>query len=243
MRYDLKYSRYNERSVLIEWPALINENILDSILIYKQKIQNSYIKQKVEVMHTYNSILVIYINTIENINDEILVLKHLYLEDIKTKEKTSVTWQIPVCYDKEFAKDLDDLSKTINLSKTEIIRLHSERIYKVFFIGFLPGFLYLGTLNTRLHLARKSTPSLNVGKGSVAIGGNQTGIYPQDSPGGWHVIGKTPIELFSAQSNPPCPIKAGDNLKFMSVDKHAFLDIEKRVSRSTYQLIVMKGDA
>lgn len=234
MKYKLQFSQYNEHSVLVEWPAIIDELTLESILNFKNSIQNIYIKDKVEVITAYNSILVIYNFTIENINDELLKLKQLFLHKNETKKIIPSIWEIPVCYDDDFAIDLENYSKEKKLSKDEIIKLHSEAVYTVFFIGFLPGFLYLGGLHSALHLYRKTTPNLNVKKGSVAIGGEQTGIYPQDSPGGWHVIGNSPIELFNPKQNPPCFIKAGDKVKFDPISKFEYLKIQEEVSDSTF---------
>ncbi|WP_282042872.1 5-oxoprolinase subunit PxpB [Winogradskyella flava] len=236
MEYNLKFLRYNERSILIEWPAIIGEIILKSILNYKKRIQNKYIKQKVDIINTYSSILIIYDFTIDNLNDEIFALKLLYEGEKSFYEIKSKTWEIPVCYDTEFGFDLEQFSKHKELSESEVIELHTKPIYKVYFIGFLPGFLYLGGLDSKLFLDRKSTPNLNVKKGSVAIGGKQTGIYPQDSPGGWHVIGKTPIKLFDINQNPPCLIQSGDSVKFVSVDKSEYHDIEERIAKSSFQL-------
>ena len=236
MTYNLQYSRFNDCSILIEWPAIIDEFMLREVLNFKNTIENSNIKQRVEVISTYNSILVVYILTIENVNDEILKLKALFLERNELKKIKTTVWQIPVCYDSEFGMDLESFSKEKKLSKPEIIKLHSEAIYTVFFIGFLPGFLYLGGLDSRLFLDRKTTPRLNVKKGSVAIGGQQTGIYPQDSPGGWHCIGNSPIQLFDTLQNPPCIIKAGDKVKFSPVDKQKYVDIQDAVRTSNYQL-------
>ena len=236
MSYNLKYSQYNERSILIEWPAIIDENILNSVLNFKICIQKKYIKLKVEVIHTYSSILIIYDFTIDNVNDRILTLKRLFEDQIPKAGNVSRTWEIPVCYDNEYGTDLEYLCSEKKYSKSEIIQLHSEPIYTVYFIGFLPGFLYLGGLDKELFLDRKTTPNLNVKKGSVAIGGQQTGIYPQDSPGGWHVIGKTPIELFQITHNPPCLINAGDKLKFKPIDRQEYLEIENQISRLSFQL-------
>ena len=236
MTNGLKFSQYNEHSILIEWPAIIDDLMLDSILNVKNNIQSNCIKEKVEIITTYNSILVIYKSTIDNINDEISMLKGLSLEQKVQKENKLSIWEIPVCYDDEFGMDLEEFSNRKGLSKSKIIQLHSEIIYTVFFIGFLPGFLYLGGLKPKLFIDRKTTPNLNVKKGSVAIGGQQTGIYPQDSPGGWYIIGNSPIELFNAYNNPPCFIKAGDKIKFKSIDKSHYLDIEDRVAKSSFQL-------
>ncbi len=243
MDYSLKYSQYNVHSILIEWPAIIDENILKSILNFKNNIEKKYIKQKVEVINSYNSILIIYNFTIDNINDRFLELKSLYEVQKSTLDFQSSIWEIPVCYGEEFGRDLDGFSKEKGLEISELIKLHSEQIYTVFFIGFLPGFLYLGGLCDKLHLDRKTTPDLNVKKGSVAIGGQQTGIYPQDSPGGWHIIGRTPIELFNANVNPPCFIESGDKIKFKPIDKSEYIDINERITKSSFQLKPLEEDA
>ncbi|WP_430467987.1 5-oxoprolinase subunit PxpB [Winogradskyella ouciana] len=243
MPYNLKFSRYGERAILIEWPAIIDEKILKDILNFKNNIKKYIIKQKVKVINTYNSILINYDFTIDNINDEISSLKTMYNEQNEVESTNASIWEIPVCYNKEFGHDLEDFSNQKKLSKNEIIELHSNEIYTVYFIGFLPGFLYLGGLPPKICLDRKSTPNLNIKKGSVAIGGRQTGIYPQDSPGGWHIIGRTPVEFFMSSQNPPCFVKAGDKVKFRPIEESEYLDIEKRMSKSAYQLKPIKQNA
>lgn len=236
MDSELQFSQYNEHSILIEWPKIIDENILKSILKLKKSVIDYYGELKVEVINAYNSILVIYDSTIDNFNDRLFELKSLFDDQNSDVMLESRLWDIPVCYDREFGIDLSTISNEKKLSIAEIIELHTAAVYTVYFIGFLPGFLYLGGLHPKLHFNRKNKPSLNVKKGAVAIGGKQTGIYPQDSPGGWHIIGETPIELFNASQQIPCSILAGDRIKFYSVNKNAFLDIKKRVESSTYQL-------
>jgi KipI family sensor histidine kinase inhibitor len=242
-RFKLNFSRYNEHSILIEWPSKIDEFILKDILNFKKHIELKYTEQKVEVINAYNTILVIYKNKIEDVNNEIAILKSLSDYNDGTIALNSTHWDIPVCYDEEFAFDLNNLSKQVKLSTKEIIKLHSGVTYTVFFIGFLPGFLYLGGLDSKLYLDRKSTPNLNISKGSVAIGGQQTGIYPQDSPGGWHIIGKTPIELFNPNQNSPCIINSGDKVKFVPISKKEFFDIKKQINNSTYQFKPNKTSA
>jgi inhibitor of KinA len=236
MPYKLRYSRFSAYSILIEWPAIIDELILKDILIYKNSIEEKLTKQNIEVISTYSSILIIYQFTIDSVNDEISTLKTLYAAQKKSIKIKSRLWEIPVCYDDEFGVDLEAFSMSKGISNAEIIRGHSEAIYTVFFIGFLPGFLYLGGLDSSLFLDRKTTPNLNVKKGSVAIGGQQTGIYPQDSPGGWHCIGNSPVELFNANENPPCKIKAGDKVKFVPIEKSEYYNIFNAISTSQYQL-------
>ncbi|WP_111682903.1 5-oxoprolinase subunit PxpB [Winogradskyella tangerina] len=243
MDYELQFSQYNEHSILIEWPKIIDENILKSILKSKKSVIEFYSKLKVEVINTYSSILVIYDHAIDNFNDRLFELKSIFDDQNSDVMLESRLWEIPVCYDREFGIDLSTISSEKKLSISEIIELHTAAIYTVYFIGFLPGFLYLGGLHPKLHFNRKNKPSLNIKKGAVAIGGQQTGIYPQDSPGGWHLIGETPIELFNASQQTPCSILAGDRIKFYSVNKNTFLDIKKRAENSTYQLKQIPSNA
>lgn len=236
MDYELKFSRYNECSILIEWPAVMDENMLKDILGYKKSIQNSSIELVVEIINTFNSLLIIYDLTIDDVYGEILRLKSLKIKAETIEEASSKLWRIPVCYDADFGIDLEAFSKEKQLSKNEVIELHSSAIYTIFFIGFLPGFLYLGGLNKKLHLDRKSTPNLDTKKGSVGIGGNQTGIYPKNSPGGWHIIGKTPVDFFNVKSSPPCVFNAGDKLQFFAISKTEFLDLEQDIKNNKFQL-------
>jgi len=235
LKYNLKYRQFNEHSILIEWPSIIDENVLQDILNFKIALLKKYIELKVEIINTYNSILINYISTIENIYDEFLNLKIVYsgLEEQSLPKQR--LWEVPVCYDEEFGIDLDNFSKEKELSKTEIIQRHSQQIYTIYFIGFLPGFLYLGGLDESLHLDRKTTPNLNIKKGAVGIGGNQTGIYPQNSPGGWHIIGNSPIDFFNSKKENPCFAKASDKIKFIPVSKEEYHSILVQVNSNCYQ--------
>lgn len=234
--FQLTYKPYGERSILVEWPPEINENILQDVLNFKLNIQNNYIKSKIQVTSAYNSILITYNTTIDNINDEVLSLKSIYSSKKHTSKSTGMLWKIPVCYDDEFALDLSELSIEIKLSKSKIIELHSDTIYTVYFIGFLPGFLYLGGLDKSLHFPRKSTPRQLIKKGAVAIGANQTGIYPNESPGGWNIIGNSPISFFDASKDMPCFAKAGDKIQFVPISVMEYQNISTLVKEGVYQI-------
>src|SRR5690606_12317203 len=156
--------------------------------------------------NTYASLLIFYHAIIEDVYSEVLGIK-LLLEGANIVKKTaSDIFHIPICYDPKFAIDLDLISQSKNIGVDKIITLHSAPIYTVYFIGFLPGFLYLGGLDEGLHISRKSSPRNRIEKGAVGIGENQTGIYPKSSPGGWQIIGNSPIEIFDKNSSPPCLI-------------------------------------
>jgi len=220
----------------VEWPQKIDENILNDIILYKDRLKNSSIKDIVDINHTYNSLLISYNAIIEKIYDTVLDLKIIYNSKDSKKNGVQKLWKIPVCYDSVLAPELDDYADQKALGIEEIIKLHTSSIYIVYFIGFLPGFLYLGGLDKRLHIPRKDTPNLNVKKGAVAIGGKQTGIYPQNSPGGWHVIGNTPLKFFEVSKVIPCFASSGDKLQFYPVDLNTYNDIRTLVDAGVYQL-------
>lgn len=123
--------------------------------------------------------------------------------------------EIPVRYGGEFGEDLEALAEQKGLKINDLIDLHCSVEYDVYMIGFLPGFPYLGVLPEALRFPRRATPRLRVPTGSVAIAGLQTGIYPQSSPGGWHLIGRTDFVLFDAFQNPPARLQAGDRVRFL----------------------------
>ena len=149
-------------------------------------------------------------------------IKNLIEEKIsqldESTHRPSRRLEIPVLYGGASGPDLEPVATTLALSHSELIRLHSEREYTVYMMGFTPGFPYLGILNEKLTLPRMSTPRTRVPAGSVAIAGSQTGIYPVDSPGGWHIIGHTPLKLFDPLSEKPFLFAPGDVVKFIPDD-------------------------
>ncbi len=130
--------------------------------------------------------------------------------------------QIPVCYDAEFALDLDEIAQHAGLGAQEVVDLYCASEYRVHCIGFTPGFPFLGGLPSKLATPRRSTPRKDLPVGSVAIGGAQTGIYPVQSPGGWNLIGRTPLRLFDPQKNPPALLRAGDRVRFCAISRDEF---------------------
>ncbi|MCL4137197.1 UNVERIFIED_CONTAM: hypothetical protein GTU68_030880, partial [Idotea baltica] len=196
-----------------------------------------------DLIQGYNSLTIIYKEFIQDFNSETKLLKSVYASTFKKAKQDYFLWEIPVCYDLEFGIDLEEISKKSNLEIDGIIKIHSENIYKVFFIGFLPGFLYLGGLHEQLFFDRKPNPRLKVAKGSVAIGGMQTGVYPQNSAGGWNIIGKTPINFFDVNKSNPCFAKAGDGIKFKPISVEKFYQLEKEIELKKYQLKKTLQDA
>ena len=130
--------------------------------------------------------------------------------------------EIPVCYDLELAPDLARIAEQTSLEQTQVVELHSSATYTTACIGFLPGFPFLAGLPAKLQAPRLATPWTRVLAGSVAIAGGQAGIYPLDSPGGWNVIGRTPLRLFDARLNPPALLRPGDRVRFRPITRNEF---------------------
>lgn len=130
--------------------------------------------------------------------------------------------RIPVCYGGELGPDLDGVAAFGGISADEVIALHSAPTYRVFMLGFVPGFAYMGIVDARIAAARRATPRVRVPAGSVGIAGVQTGIYPTETPGGWQLIGRTPVKPFDAQREKPFLMKAGDSVQFYPIDRAEF---------------------
>ena len=225
-RYALKYHQFNENSILVEWPKEISQDILEDLTHFKSKIEKSesspYIDQAVSA---YQSLLVQYKATIMCFEQYVIQLQSIYSRETPIKKRKNRNWKIPVCYDAHFALDLAELCEKLKLSKKEVIQRHCMPRYTLFFIGFLPGFLYLGGLDKQLAFPRKLIPRPHVSAGAVCIGGQQTGIYPMDSPGGWTIIGNSPVQLFKSNHKKPCFAEPGDTLQFYPIDAHKHAEL------------------
>ena len=232
----MTYKPFGKHAILIEWPAIIDENILENVLKFKNVILKNNSKVIVDVINAYNSLTIFYHTTIENIDSEILALKSIFEMLDSSNEMKNMLWKIPVCYDEKFGVDLEEISRRNKLKNNDIVSLHSKPIYTVYFIGFLPGFLYLGGLDEKLHFPRKATPRLKVEKGAVGIGGEQTGVYPQESAGGWNIIGNSPIEFFDRKKEHPCFAQAGDKVEFIPIDLKRHEEITNLVAYKRYHI-------
>jgi inhibitor of KinA len=140
------------------------------------------------------------------------------LQDCELQPTASRKIRVPVCYDDAFGPDLAAVATAHGLPVPEVIDLHTSRPYYVYLIGFLPGFAYMGSVDERIATPRRSSPRTMVAAGSVGIAGEQTGIYPFDSPGGWQLLGRTPLRLFDASRSEPALLQPGDEVQFYPID-------------------------
>lgn len=214
----------NENSIIIYFSENIDINISKKIRKAFNRI--SKIEGVIDLICSYTSILVVYDilvyddKTIKKIVEECIQS----LDENDEIEEFTIL-EIPAFYGKEVGIDLDSLSKDLNLSIEEIIEIHSSKIYDVFAIGFLPAFAYLGEVDKKIFTNRKETPRLNVEKGSIAIANSQTAIYPKNSPGGWNIIAKTPLNIFDKNIKNFSLIDYSNKIKFKPISKDEFLKL------------------
>ena len=234
MKFQLTYKLFGRSAILVEWPANISQDIIQDIISFERHIKE--IDSILDTIIAYNSLLIRYQNPIVDQELTIRQLKNKYTALSYLIKQDQFLWEIPVCYDASFGLDLEEIANKKKCSVADIVRLHTETEYLVYFIGFQPGFLYLGGLHQNLHVPRKSNPRVRVDKGSVGIGSAQTGIYPQNSSGGWNIIGKSPLNFFNMKASNPCFAKPGDRIQFVSVDLHTFYQIEKEVANQKFRI-------
>jgi inhibitor of KinA len=223
-----------DNAITIIFGDVIDENINQQVfsLFYHLREQNIYgIK---DIIPAYASLTVVYdILKISEVSktsayDHIHNVVEEALSQPNSKHQTPTKrLRVPVCYDVSLGIDLTNMSEEKNIGVDDIIQLHANRVYRVYMIGFLPGFAYMGKVDDRIATPRKTTPHKNVLEGSVGIADSQTGIYPLNSPGGWNIIGATPMQLFDVHSEQPCLFQPGDEVKFEPIGLEQFYRLKQ----------------
>lgn len=206
-----------DRGLLVEYGDAIDPAINRKVRSMAIAMSKETPEGIVEFIPTYRSLIIIYDPSVTNPSQlqEALLSLEGRLADIEIEPPETV--EIPVCYGEEFGPDIEFVARSHDLTVQEVIRIHSELTYQIYMVGFTPGFPFLGGLPEQLHTPRLETPRALVPAGSVGIANDQTGIYPVDSPGGWQLIGRTPLKLFDLERTNPFLLKAGDRLKFKPI--------------------------
>ena len=171
----------------------------------------------VETVPTFRSLMVTYDPSEISFEQLKKELSGISVEESAGQETPHHVVEIPVCYGGSYGEDLKDVAAHAGLTEEEVIRLHSSVDYNIYMLGFLPGFPYLGGLDPKLFTPRLDNPRTKIPEGSVGIGGEQTGIYPLESPGGWRLIGRTPLKLYDPGREQPFLYQAGDYIRFVPI--------------------------
>jgi len=221
--YPISVKPFGAYAVLVEWEEKVDEFILDVILQFKDYLKSNYlVEDEWEFIPVYNSLTIINRTQIIDYKTFSKSIHTWYSEKKEVFVNQKFLWRLPVCYELDFGIDLQIVSKVLRVRIPEIISLHTSNTYTVYGIGFLPGFMYLGGLPKELEIPRKETPRLKILEGSVGLAGKQTGIYPQESPGGWNIIGNCPIPIFNVTNESPCFVSVGDKIQFYEVSKASY---------------------
>jgi len=220
---------YGDAAILVEYGDTIDRDLNARVMALDAVVGDLSLDGVLETMPSFRSLMIRFdpLVTDQNALEE-AVMPHA--RRAMADAKTGRRWKLPVCYDSEFALDLEEVAQNTRLTADEIIRLHSKTELHVYMIGFLPGHPYLGDLPEALNIPRRSNPRTKVPRGSVAIAIGMSVIYPVESPGGWSIIGRTPVRLFSFESENPSLFAPGDRIAIESISKGEFERIEAAIA-------------
>ena len=225
-------SPLGDTALLIDFGNQIDENINKEVIARTRQLKEN-LTAVIEVVPAYSSVAIYFdlVKLKKQAPKHKLVYEHLkeaveqVLVQPRPKEAEEARLiKIPVCYDQEFAMDIQSVASANNLTVVEVIALHVSKIYRVYMLGFLPGFSYLGEVDEKIATPRKPVPHA-LAAGSVGIAGKQTGIYPLASPGGWQIIGRTPVKIFDPNADEPTLLRVGDRVEFFSITRNVFYEI------------------
>ncbi len=240
MYKEIKFLPAGDTALVMEFGDTIEKEINASIANVVENLKKENVDGIVDILPTYRSILINY-DPIKLTFDELVdILNNLKTGDAGNVSEYVRLVEIPTVYGGEYGPDIDFVAKHAGMSKEEVIKIHSGTDYLVYMMGFIPGFTYLGGLDERIATPRLKTPRLKIEPGSVGIASNQTGMYPLESPGGWQLIGRTPLKLYDETVNPPVFIQAGDYIRYVPIDESEYKKIKEEVDNKKYKVNIKK---
>lgn len=232
---DKKFQVLGDQAVIIHLGQDLTEETHQLVIQWTELLDRLQEQQQlggiVNIVPTYTNVTVYYSShvwTYDHLVD-FLRKKEKQLKEVNVSDRRLV--EIGVCYDQEFGTDLADVAHYNGLTVEDVIRIHADQTYTVYMLGFSPGFPYLGGMSPRITMPRLDEPRMSIPAGSVGIAGPQTGIYPQEGPGGWRLIGRTPVCLFDMNNVPPALLKVGDHVCFVPLSRREYeLQLEVKVN-------------
>jgi inhibitor of KinA len=217
---DYRLVAAGDSAIIVEFEDVIDPAVNARTIAFAESVQSAQIAGVRDVVPTYRSVA-IYFDPLRTDGDTLMT--HVEREAVKPAPASATSQaaaiRIPVCYGGELGPDLAGVASFGGMAEADVVRIHTDAIYRVFMLGFVPGFAYLGIVDARIAMARRSSPRVRVPLGSVGIAGVQTGIYPAETPGGWQLIGRTPVKPFDPAREQPFLMKAGDAVQFYPIDR------------------------
>ncbi|MCP4322618.1 MAG: 5-oxoprolinase subunit PxpB [Alteromonadales bacterium] len=217
----LYFSEHGQKKTTTE----VNESVSSNVQQAVQLIQKHLSADIIDLIPSYASILVMF-NLLEIDHHHLRnKLKKLLVNCTNQSSKQGRLIELPAYYSVESGQDLQRIAQKSKMTIEQVISLHQAQEYRVYAVGFAPGFAYLGEVDERIAMPRLSTPRLKVPKGAVAIADRQTAVYPAQSPGGWNIIGLCPVDMFNPKAEPIMAVSVGDRVKFVGITRHKFLSL------------------
>ena len=230
----IRFLASGDTALVVEFGDVIDRHVSEQVLGLAGRLRGAALPGVVELLPTFRSLMVHYDPV--RISGADLRSAIAALLTGETAPGQAKLWRVPVCYEGELAPDLAEVAAATGLHPREVVALHAKTRYHVYMVGFLPGYPYMGDLPARLVLPRRADPRVRVPPGAVAIATTMTAIYPLESPGGWHLIGTTPIRIFDAAWEQPALFAPGDAVAFEPVDRRSFDALQDAVRRGAYRL-------
>lgn len=225
---NIKILPSGDSAILVRFGTVISEDLNRKVRKLSAQLTGKRIHGITELVPSYSDLMILYDPLIVSFKAIYRIIEKLLQEPWELQEVDSRLIEIPVCYEGSMGPDLEEVSRHTGLSTEEIIQIHTSVTYWVYLLGFTPGFPYLGGMNEEIACPRKSNPRQSIPAGSVGIAGNQTGIYPIDSPGGWQIIGRTPLRLFDSERKDIFLLRTGDRIRFKRIDNEYFSILRNR---------------
>ena len=231
----VRFLSAGDRALVVEFGDRVDRELSKRVLHLDAIIRSNPPAGIVETVPTFRS-LAVYYNALVTSRAELQRAIEPLLDSGDNPRAGARLWHVPVCYEGEFAPDLAQVARLTGLMPNDVVALHSGTRFHVYMLGFLPAFPYMGDLPPQLALPRRADPRLRVPAGSISIATSLTAIYPYESPGGWHLIGATPIRMFDPERPKPALFAPGDAVRFQPIDPTAFASIRRAVETRSYEV-------
>jgi inhibitor of KinA len=235
MSQSVRFLSCGDTALAVELGDRVDRRVSALVLALAARLKAAAVAGIVEVVPTFRSLLIHY-DPLTVPQGELKERLTPLLSDLETAASPGRLWRLPVCYHESLAPDLAEVAARTGLSPEQVVKRHSAVTYHVYMVGFLPGYPYLGDLPPELALPRRDTPRTAVPGGSVAIATTLTAVYTLESPGGWHLIGRTPASLWDLQGDPPAILAAGDQVRFEPIALDGYEALRRRSAAGELRL-------
>lgn len=231
-----------DKAVVMEFGNEISKEINAKIRNLVKFADEAKIEGIEEILPTYRSVQIMYDPLKIDYSELVKNLEMLSSKTVEGQKETIKIVEIPTLYGGEYGPDINFVAEHNNITTDEVIEIHTGTDYLVYMLGFTPGFTYLGGMSEKISTPRLASPRTKIPAGSVGIAGSQTGMYPSETPGGWQLIGRTPVKLYDPKKEPPVLLSAGDYVRYVSISEQEYKEIQNLVQEDNYELTVIVSE-